>query len=338
MFAELGAVVIGRNEGDRLIRCLKSVRALVPHVVYVDSGSTDGSLDAARELGAEVVILDTLQAFTAARARNAGWRLLAANAPDVRFVQFIDGDCQLIAGWLETATSVLVDEPLLGVACGRCRELEPQRSIYNRLCDMEWNTPPGDTKSCGGIALMRMDALRQVGGFNEQLIAGEEPELCVRLRAAGWGVRRLNQDMAWHDAAMTRFGQWWRRCRRSGHAFADAVARHGGPPERHGVRPTMSIWLWSFLWPLLTLVLTLTCGPWGLLALVVYPLMVLKIARSRRRSFEDPWSDCLLYGSACVISKWAQLCGQLSFLYHCVRRRDAQLIEYKGQQPSKLQG
>ena len=44
---DLGIVIIGRNEGDRLIRCIASVgdEALV---IYVDSGSTDESVAAAR--------------------------------------------------------------------------------------------------------------------------------------------------------------------------------------------------------------------------------------------------------------------------------------------------
>ena len=38
------AVVIGRNEGARLIACLDSLQGQVRRVVYVDSGSTDGRI------------------------------------------------------------------------------------------------------------------------------------------------------------------------------------------------------------------------------------------------------------------------------------------------------
>ncbi|MEM9139196.1 MAG: glycosyltransferase, partial [Pseudomonadota bacterium] len=205
----VGAVIIGRNEGARLIRCLASVGSAAC-MVYVDSGSTDGSVQAAREAGAEVVELDMDMPFTAARARNAGLaRLREIGAFD--YVQFIDGDCELQPGWIALALAFLEEHPDVAVACGRRRERFPEASVYNRLCDHEWDTPVGEAKACGGDALMRMTALAAVGGYRDDLIAGEEPELCVRLRAAGWRVWRLDAEMTLHDADMHRFGQWWRR-------------------------------------------------------------------------------------------------------------------------------
>ena len=176
----LGVVVIGRNEGERLRRCLSAVCVRNVTVVYVDSNSTDGSSELARTQGAEVVELDLSQPFTAARARNAGFARLEQIDADVRFVQFVDGDCELVDGWLAQASGVLEERPEVAVVCGRRRERFPEQSIYNRLADLEWNTPVGEAKYCGGDAMMRVAAFRQVGGFNPDLIAGEEPELCVR--------------------------------------------------------------------------------------------------------------------------------------------------------------
>ena len=99
----VGVVVIGRNEGERLRRCLESVRGAAQAIVYVDSGSTDGSVALATGLGATVVALDMRRPFTAARARNEGMRRLQAIAPDLVFVQFVDGDCEMVAGWLPLA-------------------------------------------------------------------------------------------------------------------------------------------------------------------------------------------------------------------------------------------
>src|SRR5947207_307333 len=62
--ATLGVVVIGRNEGDRLRTCLSAVAGRNLPVVYVDSGSTDGSVATARGLGADVVALDLTTPFT----------------------------------------------------------------------------------------------------------------------------------------------------------------------------------------------------------------------------------------------------------------------------------
>lgn len=115
------------------------------------------------------------QPFTAARARNEGFACLHRLMPSVRYVQFVDGDCEVVAGWLPAAQAFLDQHPEVAVVCGRRRERYPTRSIYNQLCDLEWDTPVGQAKACGGDALMRADAFVQVNGYRADLIAGEEP-------------------------------------------------------------------------------------------------------------------------------------------------------------------
>ena len=171
MSARIGVVAIGRNEGERLRACLESARRDCEALVYVDSGSTDDSVEIARSLGAQVVDLDLSIPFTAARARNAGFERLCREWPDVTYVQFVDGDCELEAGWIAKAEQTLDSEDW-AVVCGRRRERYREATIYNRLCDMEWDTPVGPAAACGGDAMMRVDVFRQVGGFSEDLIAG----------------------------------------------------------------------------------------------------------------------------------------------------------------------
>lgn len=313
----LGAVIIGRNEGARLVACLASFPADVRPLVYVDSGSTDGSVAAARAAGAEVVALDMSLPFTAARARNEGFRrLVALGAPE--FVQFVDGDCVVQPGWLPAARVFLEAHPDVGVVCGRRREMKPEVSVWNRLCDAEWDTPVGQAKACGGDALMRVAAVREVGGYDPTLIAGEEPELCVRLRAAGWTVWRLDQEMTLHDAAMTRVGQWWKRTRRGGHAFAEGAALHGAPPERHWVAETRRALLWGAVLPLVA-VLGALVSPWALLLLLAYPLQMLRLGR--RYGWER--------GVFMVLAKVPEALGVLQYWGNRLRRRKAGLIEYK---------
>lgn len=251
----LGAVVIGRNEALHLPTCIASIAAEVSTTVFVDSGSSDGSADLARKLGCIVVELDQASGFTAARARNAGFAKLMEVQPAVTLVQFVDGDCELAIGWVDAAIGRLRQQPGVGAVCGRRRERYPQSSRYNRLCDIEWNTPVGETHSCGGDVLMRADAFAAVGGFKPSLIAGEEPELCYRLRQAGWAVHRIAAEMTLHDAAITRFGQWWQRNRRNGHAIAEAFA-DTGRDDPGLTRTFISNILWALppawpLWPLL---------------------------------------------------------------------------------------
>src|SRR5262245_18281724 len=103
-------------------------------VIYVDSGSTDDSAQWARSHGVDVIELDLVTPVTAARASNAGFRRLKEIAPDLLYVQFVDGDCELEEYWLKSAVSFLDLHSDVGVVCGRRRERHPDKSIYNWLC------------------------------------------------------------------------------------------------------------------------------------------------------------------------------------------------------------
>jgi GT2 family glycosyltransferase len=325
---QIGVVAIGRNEGERLRKCLASVLGAQRAVVYVDSGSTDDSVGWARSQGADVVELDRAIPFTAARARNVGLERLAALAPGSDYVQFTDGDCEVIQGWIERAESELESNPKLAVVCGRRRERFPETSIYNRLCDMEWNTPVGPAKMCGGDALMRVSALREVGGFDPGLIAGEEPELCVRLRKRGWNILRIEAEMTLHDAAMTRFGQWWRRNIRAGHASAEGASMHGKPPERHMVRETRSNWFWGALVPILALGPVWPSRGWSGVLLLGYGILFWRIVRSvKKRGFSN--RDARAYAIFGTMGKFPQMIGQLKFVLGRILGRRSRLIEYK---------
>jgi GT2 family glycosyltransferase len=325
--SQIGVVVIGRNEGDRLIRSLDSITQQSSTVVYVDSGSTDGSCEAAQTRGVEVVNLDLAVPFTAARARNAGFDRLLELDPTLPYVQFIDGDCEVVKGWLQAAQHILDTRPDVVVVCGRRRELSPMTSIYNRLCDIEWNTPIGEAKACGGDAMMRVTALKQVGGFNPMLIAGEEPELCVRLRQQGGKILRIDAEMTLHDARMTRFGQWWKRSLRAGHAFAEGAYLHGAPPEKHWVKESRGIWLWGVIVPVFILAVALVTRGWGLLLLVIYLVMVYRIYRYLNQTGQ-PSKDAWLYAVFCMLGKFPQAQGQLQFYLNRLRGQRSQLVEY----------
>jgi GT2 family glycosyltransferase len=303
----IGVVVIGRNEGQRLERCFASIPKNV--LVYVDSGSTDGSVALARARGAQVVELDRASPFTAARARNAGFKRLLELEPQLRYAQFVDGDCELAAGWLEKAAGFLAAHPGVAAVCGRLREKHPERTIYNLLCDIEWDAAPGEARICGGIAMMRADAFADARGYRADLAAGEEPELCVRLRAAGWRIWRLGEAMALHDAAISRFGQWWKRTQRNGYAFAAGAHLHGAGPERHWVKESRSAWLWGLALPLVAASCASVAGPWGLAVLAAYPLQVLRVALRGGRSVRENW----WYALFVVIGKFPEALGQLRF-------------------------
>jgi GT2 family glycosyltransferase len=318
--ASLGVVVIGRNEGERLRLCLESVRALASQIVYVDSGSTDHSRSMASEMGASVIELDLSSPFTAARARNRGAFDLLERRPDTEYILFVDGDCEVVPGWLEASTRFLREHPGCAVVCGRRRERFPQQTIYNQLCDEEWDTPIGEARACGGDALMRANAFASVNGYRDAMIAGEEPELCVRLRQKGWSIQRLDQEMTLHDAAITRFGQWWKRSMRAGHAYAEGSWLHGRPPERHCISETRRALAWGAGIPAIAVVLALVWGPGWLALFAIYPLQFFRLWW-KNGSRVTAWFM--------LVGKFAETVGILKFHWTRIKGGSARIIEYK---------
>ena len=325
---KVGVVIIGRNEGQRLHQCLLSVINQTDAVVYVDSGSTDDSVAMAKSMAVEVLELDLSIPFTAARARNEGFAYLLTINPQIEFVQFVDGDCEVAVGWLEKAYETISEQPDIAVVCGRRREKFPEQSVYNLLCDVEWDTPVGEAKECGGDSMMRVAAFQQVRGFNPSLIAGEEPELCLRLRRQGWKILRIDAEMTLHDAQITRFSQWWQRSLRSGYAYAGGFWLHGNSPERYCFKESKSIWFWGLIIPSIVLGLFWLTKGWILLVLWAYPLIVGKIYRYFKARGLEP-KKALLYAISCMLMKFPQLQGQIQFYLNRMLGQKKSIVEYK---------
>lgn len=294
-------------------------------VVYVDSGSLDDSVAHANGLGVNVVELDMRKPFTAARARNVGFERLRKIAPNVRFVQFVDGDCEIHSNWIGTAGQFLERHREVVVVTGRLRERFPDASVYNRLCDMEWEAPVGESKVCGGIAMMRADEFAAVHGFNVTMICGEEPELCARMRARGGKVWRIADDMAWHDANITRLRQWWLRTVRSGYSFAQAAQLSKESKERSGVKESCRIWFWGAGIPLASIALALLWSPVSLFLLFIYPLQIARFTLLGSRSFRANF----IQATFMVLCKFPELQGQIRYHIERLIGRQSALIEYK---------
>lgn len=337
----IGFVAIGRNEGERLKRCLSSLRQISDRIVYVDSGSKDGSVDFARELGVNVVQLDVSQGFTMARARNAGWKRLLEISPGVTHVQFIDGDCELVDSWLPLAQAYTETHANIAVVCGRRRERFPERSLYNRLTDIEWNTPVGEARSCGGDALFRRSVLEAAGGYQEDLIAGEEPELCQRIRREGWKIARIDGDMTWHDADMLSFSQWWKRYVRGGYGASDVACRSAlsgalgrdilfGDQVRSARLWTLGTLLLLLAAALVTVLLSqslvflVTAAGLGL----AWVLQGVRIGISQRRR-AGGLGIGIIYGLLLMLAKWPQALGCWKYSSDVRRGLIPKLIEYK---------
>ena len=326
----VGTVVIGRNEGNRLVRCLESVFLQCSSVVYVDSGSTDGSSERAEELGALVTSLDLSIPFSAGRARNVGFASLLSSNPDIGFVQFVDGDCILSRDWLKHALGIFKDKAEVSIVCGRRREMHPGDSIYNMMCDLEWDTPVGYTGSCGGDFLVTVESFRTLGGFNDSVIAGEEPEMCYRLTKSGGKVYRTDHDMTLHDAQMHRFAQWWKRTLRSGHAYMQCLYIHRLSPNWNDAKSVGSILFWGALLPLLFL-LSLSSQYFGFANLIVilYIYLIVKFYVYVRKTKRSTRFESLIYSLYTTLGKVPQVLGVLKFIYSTLASKKPKIIEYK---------
>lgn len=339
MHDRLGVVVIGRNEGERLRRCFESLGLKVSdnqahvtnghpaRVVYVDSGSTDGSVRVALSFGANVVELDLATPFTAARARNEGLARLCELESEICYVQFLDGDCAIVPSWICNAASLLDEQENVAVVCGGLTEQNRQRTIYNRLCYLEWQKIPGEILAAGGIFMIRANAFMEVGGFDPSVVAAEDDELCLRLRRRGWKIKFIDQKMAVHDAAMTRFSQWWKRAERAGYAYAQGAFLHGRS-DGHFVKQVRGIIAWGIVLPLVVLVLAWPTNGWSTLLLVAYLYLILRVYRHGRVRGWTP-SDSRLYAYFVILAKFPAVIGLMRFIWRQLMGKSQTIIEHK---------
>jgi glycosyltransferase involved in cell wall biosynthesis len=328
----VSVVIIGRNEGERLGRCLASVRAVDGadgkiELIYVDSASTDGSTSLAAEAGAQVLGIDSSNP-TAALGRNAGWR-----AAQGEFILFLDGDTILHPGFLGLALDAIAADPTIAAVWGHRREIHTDRSIYNRVLDLDWVYAPGITEFCGGDVLMRRSALVAVDGFDPSLIAGEEPELCRRLRSQGYSILHIDAPMTGHDLAMFHFSQYWRRAIRAGHAYAEVSRRFRDTLDPFWEPQRRQNFVRGGFWAL-SLILATACSLVFRSPLPIAAWIALLIVLATRTAWLARWKSnsvgtLFLYGVHSHLQQMPILVGQLQFARGAKSGTSRKLIEYK---------
>ena len=319
---DLGLVVIGRNEGARLVRCLDALRGIACPVVYVDSCSSDDSVAAATVRGIPVHVLDPAQPLNAARARNEGLARLLELHPDLRYVQFVDGDSSLSPDWLPTARAALEADPHLGIVAGALAERQAARSVYHLLAALEWRRPTGPIDATGGIFMARVAALKAAGGFDGTVPAGEEADLCQRVRACGYRIEQLEAAMGTHDMGDLGARGWWLRNVRTGHAYAQGAI---GGRYRRELRSALA---WGLVLPAVALALAWPTGGYSAALLALYPVQGTRIAV---RVHARGWSgrESFWYGMFTVLAKAPEALGALRLACERLQGRAPTLVRYR---------
>lgn len=320
---DIAIVAIGRNEGERLRRGLASVAGKGHSVIYVDSGSTDNSIEIANEAGARIVELDMSVPFSAARARNAGAELALSQTPRPRYLQFIDGDCAIADGWLETASDFLDTNDDVVLVTGWREEINRDATVYNAMCDVEWHRPAGEIEECGGDLLVRSDAHIAIGGYNPVVIAGEDIDYCLRMGSQGRRVL-LPKSMTRHDVDMTSFSQWWKRAVRAGHSYAHIGDLYSGRSRREILRAIV----YAFVLPIAAIICLMVYPLAVVGVLSLYFLSYVKTARGLHQNGQKI-GESFHHAFYLSLSKFPNFLGITKYYLRKFRRSDMKIIEYK---------
>lgn len=198
---ELSYVIIGKNAQSSIARLLDSVLANTPsrlsaEIIYVDSASTDSTIEIVTQYPVTIVQLSVDQPLCASAGRYVGCQYATGS-----LICFLDSDMELLDGWLERALIELETNPQVAVVAGVVLDSDsalPAECVPPVDYSLYSNPQVKDVRHVGGAALCRRSILTLVGSWNPFIISDEEPELCLRIRRAGYRVTRLEYPMVRH--------------------------------------------------------------------------------------------------------------------------------------------
>ena len=179
-----------RNEEKFIRRCINSLAELEmpqgllepPDTLVVDNNSSDGTATIAESAGVLVV---SQEAGLVGSVRNRGaWE----STSDV--LAFIDGDCVVFPTWLTGGLRALKDENV-GIVGGQCLPNPQGTWVEKAWASSSISQHPKEVQTLPGASMiMRRKIFEKVGGFSEDLSAGEDDDICHKV--SGLGLRILS--------------------------------------------------------------------------------------------------------------------------------------------------
>jgi glycosyltransferase involved in cell wall biosynthesis len=198
----LSCIIVARNEEKNIERCILSViRALCVYpeteVLLVDSCSNDETINVASKLSTRIIRLRS----DWPQSPSAG-RFLGVLNTSGRFILFIDGDMELIPGWLECAVDFLEKDDSAAAVVGRLydRFQNKDGSSSSPSIGVEFKKMIGTqtTHFVPGSALFKRDILLKAGNFDPFLMAEEEADISDRIERLGFKLYFFDKDAVYH--------------------------------------------------------------------------------------------------------------------------------------------
>jgi len=190
-------IIIGKNEESNLGNCFRSVLEMdYPadrfEVIYVDTGSTDRSLEIARKSNVRAVE-EHAQFPSPGLARNRG-----IQEAQYDIIHFIDGDMTIDSGYLRKAVSFL-DTDRIACVIGNVSERRSDRSFLARVLNYPWSIRrSGFVEAPGAGGTFLKGVLQMINGYNPLILKGQETELGYRIRQKGYRIYKIEHTMGVH--------------------------------------------------------------------------------------------------------------------------------------------
>lgn len=213
----LSIVLISKNQAWNIARLIESVTqesacASSVEIVLVDSASTDQTVKLADRYSITILRLWPDQRLTPAAGRYVGYKYTMGD-----LVLFLDGDMELHPGWLKKALQVVQDRHDIAAVTGQVIDLPKVVRADDKPPQAKQSMDAAtEIPYASGAAMYRRSVLKEVGTFNPHLYSDEEPDLCIRIRHAGYRVVRLQYPIAYHysdpkGSLSTLVGRWRRK-------------------------------------------------------------------------------------------------------------------------------
>ena len=210
-------------------------------VVIADNGSTDGSLAFARDWSEHhpnFLVVDASGLAGASAARNAG-----VDVSSGEYLAFCDADDVVLAGWMAACVDALAHADLVAGrfdfwSLNTITPTPPVRAATRQLGFL----PAG----LGANLAVRRGPFVEVGGFDEQLVPGEDIDLCWRLQLRGYTFAEAPGAVV-SKRARSDFASVFRQAYAYGKCGPLLHKRYRRAGARRDLRGAGKAWLWLLL-------------------------------------------------------------------------------------------